>query len=164
MVKMIARLLRGDFSRRAFLGALLPGLLLTFFGSLAFAASHFPQRYDWRYRVISNLLSPRDNPDFYKFAATGVALSAVLLVPSTSFLTRRLRHISPRVIRTAAGGFIAGSVLLFLAATVVPQHVHPMLGLARLHESLARTAAVAFGTGMLCCCQCAAADFFGKNR
>lgn len=163
MWKRIARVLRGDFSRSVYLCGLLPLLLVSFFGSLIFAARHFPQRYDWRYRVISNLLSPRDNRAFYKIAAAGLAFSAILLFPATSYLTRRLRRLSPSIVRIAAGCFAAGSALLFLAATVVPQHVHPVLGMTRLHESLARTAALAFGIGMLCCCHCAASDFFGKK-
>jgi hypothetical protein len=41
-------------------------IFLSFFGMLGLGASMFPENYDWRYRVISNLLSPRDNPNHYR--------------------------------------------------------------------------------------------------
>jgi hypothetical protein len=41
-------------------------IFLSFFGTLGRSASMFPENYDWRYRVISNLLSPRDNPTHYR--------------------------------------------------------------------------------------------------
>ena len=47
------------------LTGLLGLIFLSFFGTLALSASMFPENYDWRYRVISNLLSPRDNPNHY---------------------------------------------------------------------------------------------------
>ena len=40
----------------------------------------FPDNYDWRYRVISSLLSPRDNPRHYWLAASGLALTGVLML------------------------------------------------------------------------------------
>ena len=49
--------------RRARL-ALLAALFVSYFGSLWVAALHFPHGYDWRGNVISNLLSPRDNPQW----------------------------------------------------------------------------------------------------
>jgi hypothetical protein len=51
--------------RRAVLIALLALIFLAFFGTLVLSARMFPPNYDWRYRVISNLLSPRDNPSHY---------------------------------------------------------------------------------------------------
>jgi hypothetical protein len=49
------------FQRKPVLASLLGLIFLSFFGTLAASAWMFPQNYDWRYRVISNLLSPRDN-------------------------------------------------------------------------------------------------------
>src|SRR4051812_32778396 len=54
-----------------------------------------------------------------------------------------------------------GIVLLILAALVVPQHVHLVLGLRHLHEALSRTAAIFFGLAMLACCLCAWRDRAG---
>jgi len=47
--------------RKSVLAVLLGLIFLSFFGTLCASALMFPENYDWRYRVISNLLSPRDN-------------------------------------------------------------------------------------------------------
>ena len=52
--------------RKPVLVVLLGLIFLPFFGTLGLSASMFPENYDWRYRVISNLLSPRDNPNHYR--------------------------------------------------------------------------------------------------
>jgi len=65
--------------RKSTLVILLALIFLCFFGTLALSASMFPQNYDWRNRVISNLLSPRDNPDRYWIAALGLGLSGILM-------------------------------------------------------------------------------------
>jgi hypothetical protein len=54
------------FYRKPVLAVLLGLIFLSFFGMLGLSASMFPENYDWRYRVISNLLSPRDNPNHYR--------------------------------------------------------------------------------------------------
>jgi hypothetical protein len=76
--------------RKSTLGILLVLIFLSFFGTLTLTASMFPQNYDWRYRVISNLLSPRDNPDWYWIAAVGLGLSGVLMLPFAGYLGHSL--------------------------------------------------------------------------
>jgi hypothetical protein len=61
------------FRRRSGLVILLCLIVISFFGILAFSASMFPK--GWRYRVISNLISPRDNPQHYRIAACGLILT-----------------------------------------------------------------------------------------
>jgi len=58
--------------------ALLGLILLSFFATLIASARMFPQTYDWRDRLISNLLSPRDNPDRCWLATGGVVLTELL--------------------------------------------------------------------------------------
>jgi hypothetical protein len=58
---------------------LLIALAWTFFGSLAVAATSFTGGYDWRYKVMSSLASPRENPQAYRVAAGGMAASGVFL-------------------------------------------------------------------------------------
>ncbi|MBO0695886.1 MAG: hypothetical protein J2P56_07260, partial [Verrucomicrobia bacterium] len=58
-----SKALRQMLYRKSFLTVLLVLIFLAFFGTLGITARMFPQDYDWRYRVISNLLSPRDNPN-----------------------------------------------------------------------------------------------------
>jgi len=141
--------------RRAFLTVLLALISLSFFGTLAVAARTFPQNYDWRYRVISNLLSPRDNPAHYWFAAGGVALSAIFMLPFAGYLSRNLASISPTGARICAACFIAGCVALILACIIAPQHKHEVLGIRRMHEALGRSSALFLAIAMLSACWCA---------
>ena len=110
------------FHRKSTLAVLLGLIFLSFFGTLAVSAWMFPQNYDWRYRVISNLLSPRDNPAHYWLAAIGLALTALLMLPFARHLRRHLEVASPRVARMSSGAFVAGSIALICACFIVPQH------------------------------------------
>ncbi|PYM08548.1 MAG: hypothetical protein DMF15_08310 [Verrucomicrobia bacterium] len=85
------------FYRRSTLVVLLTLIFLSFFGTLSLSAWMFPDSYDWRYRVISSLLSPRDNPRHYWLAASGLALTAVLMLPFAEHLRRHLQSIAPRM-------------------------------------------------------------------
>jgi hypothetical protein len=141
--------------RKPVLAILLGLIFLSFFGTLGMSAVMFPQSYDWRYRVISNLLSPRDNPGHYWLAACGVALTAVFMVPFAGYLQRHLEVASPRVARVSYRAFVAGIVALICTCLVVPQHTHGVFGVWRLHEFLARSSAAFIAVGMLCGCWCA---------
>jgi hypothetical protein len=141
--------------RKSVLTALLVLIFLAFFGTLGLSARTFPQNYDWRYRVISNLLSPRDNPDHYWLPACGIILTAMLMLPFTGYLQRNLESASPRVARVSAGAFTAGIIALICACLVVPQHLHDVFGVRRLHEFIARSAAGFLAIGMLTACWCA---------
>src|SRR6266404_633925 len=141
--------------RKAVLRALLALIFLAFFGTLGLSAHIFPQNYDWRYRVISNLLSPRDNPRHYWLPACGIILTAVLMLPFVGYLHRNLKIASPRGARVSAGALTAGIAALICACLVVPQHVHDVLGARRLHEFIARSAAGLIAIGMLAACWCA---------
>ena len=141
--------------RKSTLAALLALIFFSFFGTLTVNAWMFPQNYDWRYRVISNLLSPRDNPNHYWFAAGGLVLTGLLMLPFAGHLQRYLEVIAPRAATISAGTFAAGIVTLVCACFVVPQHMHEVLGVRRLHELLGRSAAGFLAIGMLCGCWCA---------
>jgi len=143
------------FYRKSVLAALLVLIFLSFFGTLGLSAWMFPQNYDWRYRVISNLLSPRDNPLHHWLPACGIAFTAVLMLPFTIYLHRNLEIASPRAARVTSGAFAAGIIALICTCFVVPQHIHEVLGIRRLHEFLARSAAGSIATGMLAACWCA---------
>src|SRR5262252_4404951 len=125
--------------RKSILAVLLALIFLSFFGTLTVSAWMFPQNYDWRYRVISNLLSPRDNPDHYWLPASGIVLTAVLMVPFAGYLRLNLKGSAPRAAHVTSGAFIAGITALICACFVVPQHLHDVLGVRRLHEFIARS-------------------------
>jgi len=111
-------------------------IFLSSFGTLTLTASMFPQNYDWRYRVISNLLSPRDNPDWYWIAAVGLGLSGVLMLPFAGYLGHSLGRVAPRMAKVTAAAFVLGIITLICACVVFPQHTHATLGIQRLHEFL----------------------------
>src|SRR5438093_4799868 len=141
--------------RKQTLAVLLVLIAVSFFGNLGMAAWMFPQNYDWWYRVISILLSPRDNPGHYWLPACGIIMAAVLMLPFAGYLRRNLEIVSPRAARVSAGALIAGIVALICASLVVPQHVHDVLGIRRLHEFIARSAAGFIAIGLLTACWCA---------
>jgi hypothetical protein len=146
---------RAMLYRKSTLAVLLALIFLSFFGTLIVSAWMFPQNYDWRYRVISNLLSPRDNPNHYWLAASGLALTGLLMLPFAGHLQQHLAVIAPLAARISAWTFAAGIVALICACFVVPQHMHEVLGVRRLHELLGRSAAGFLAMGMLCSCWCA---------
>jgi len=146
--------------RKSTLAVLLALIFVSFFGTLTVSAWMFPQDYDWRYRVISNLLSPRDNPNHYWLAAIGLALTGLLMLPFAGHLRRHLEVIAPLASRISAWTFAAGIVALICACFVVPQHIHEVLGVRRLHEFLGRSAAGFLAIGMLCGCWC---SWRGRN-
>jgi hypothetical protein len=148
--------------RKAVLSVLLALIFLAFFGTLGLSALMFPKNYDWRYRVISNLLSPRDNPEHYWLPACGIIVAAVLMLPFAGYLRRGLEIASPCAARVSAAALIAGIFSLICACLVVPQHVHDVLGIRRLHEFIARSAAGFIAVGMLSACWCAWKGF-SKN-
>jgi hypothetical protein len=141
--------------RKSVLTALLVLIFLAFFGTLGLSAWMFSNNYDWRYRVISNLLSPRDNPSHHWLPACGIVFAAVLMLPFAGYLYRNLQLVSPRVARVCAGALITGIIALICACLVVPQHLHDVLGVRRLHEFIARSAASFLAIGMLSACWCA---------
>src|SRR5215467_12371084 len=141
--------------RKSTLGILLALIFLSFFGTLTLSASMFPENYDWRYRVISNLLSPRDNPDCYWIAAAGLALSGVLMLPVAGYLRHCLGMVAPRMAKVTAAAFVLGIITLICACVVFPQQTHATMGIQRLHEVLGHSSAGFFAMGMLCGCWCA---------
>ncbi|MGH8093861.1 MAG: hypothetical protein ACREIF_10350 [Chthoniobacterales bacterium] len=143
------------FYRKPVLVGLLGLIFFSFFGTLAISAWMFPGNYDWRYRVISNLLSPRDNPSHHWLPACGIAVAAVSMLPLAGYLHRNMKIASPAGARLSSGAFIAGSIALICACIVAPQHVHEVLGVRRLHEFFGRTAAGFMALGMLSGCWCA---------
>ena len=150
--------------RKSTLMILLTLIFVSFFGTLAASAWMFPHNYDWRYRVISNLLSPRDNPEHYQLASCGVALTGLLMLPFAAYLQRSLGAVAPRIAYLTAGSFALGMIALICAAVVVPRHAHELLGFRRPHEILGRSAAGFLAIGMLCGSWCAWKDRRGGSQ
>jgi hypothetical protein len=133
--------------------ALLALLFSSYFGSLWIGSLHFPRPYDWRVNVISNLLSPRDNPDWYRVPSAGVAVAGLCMLQLGAWIEGELGDGQGRLARWGRRpAFLVGIGCLILSALVAPQHVHAVLGTRHAHEMLARTAAAGLGVGMLCAC------------
>jgi hypothetical protein len=164
MPRLIQRFFSGQVSKTALL-TILPLSFASFYCTVIAAAICFPERYDWRVRVISNLTSPRDNPELYWLPSLGIVVMALLLFPFAGYVERRLHAIKPRAARSAGVAFAFSFGVLLLA--VVAQLAQPLTGMGWLHEFLARAAAAAFGVGMFCCSACAVKDrlrLFGGQR
>jgi hypothetical protein len=164
MPRSIQKFFSGQVSKTALL-IILPLSFASFYCTVIAAAICFPERYDWRVRVISNLTSSRDNPEFYWLPSLGIVVMALLLFPFAGYVERRLHSIKPRAARSAGVAFAFSFVVLLLA--VVAQLAQPLTGMGWLHEFLARAAAAAFAVGMVCCCLIALKDrlrLFGGQR
>ena len=72
----------------------LAGSWFTFFGGVWLAAHRFPGEYDWRYMVVSRLLSGDRNPHGYWVIALGTSLSGIMQIPLAGFLYEGLRGTS----------------------------------------------------------------------
>jgi hypothetical protein len=79
----------------------------------------------------------------------------LLMLPLAAYLRRHLEIASPRAAVLSSGAFVAGVAALICACVVVPQHMHAVLGIRRLHEFLARSSAGFMAIGMLSGCWCA---------
>lgn len=163
---IVARALKSKFtgrvSKRALATRWLPLSAASFFGTLIAAGLVFPPGYDWRVRVMSNLTSPRHNPEGYWLPALGIMAAMMLALPFAGYVARRLQSITPRLAWSAGLAFASGFGLLWFA--VVAQFAEPVIGLRSLHQLLAGAAGLFFVVGMICCCACVLRDrlrFFG---
>jgi hypothetical protein len=150
MLSLVSSLMHREIRLRLALLALLFG---SYFGSLWVGSLHFPHPYDWRRNVISNLLSPRDNPGWYWLPSAGIAVAGLCMLPLAAWIESELGDagtgLARRVRRPA---FLVGIGCLILSALVAPQHAQRVMGMRHAHEALARTSAAALCVGMLCAC------------
>ena len=79
----------GNLTRRTLLFVLIPLIFLSYFGMLTSAIFLSPIAYDWRYSVISHLISPRNNPEFHTVPSLGIAITGLLIIPFAGYINRR---------------------------------------------------------------------------
>lgn len=135
--------------RQNLLNSLILAIFVIYFGSLAVAIRLTPETYDWRRKSISWLLYPRNDPSFHFIASAAVAVTGLLMVPITAHIRVRLKSTSTVLSNSGSLVLGLGALLLILAGLIVS---HPYVGKARfprLHEMLARGAALGLGLGML---------------
>jgi hypothetical protein len=145
----------GKLSRRTMLSFIIPLIFICYFGTLVMTVFLFPQRYDWRFGVISNLLSPGHNPRFHWFASLGLSLAGLCAIPFGGYIGHRFRPVSRLWANIGATALTGGFVTFVLAVVIVTRRSHPIFGMLGVHEMLARTAAIGLGIGILCFSGCA---------
>ncbi len=89
----IRAFLRGEVEKKWLLTRLLPAIITIIGLSLLISGLLFPTVYDWRYMVISDLMSATANSPGFMFASGGIAVSGILAIPLVGYLHRRLRVI-----------------------------------------------------------------------
>jgi hypothetical protein len=154
IIYQAVRFCSGNLRRSTLLFVLIPVIAISYFGTLALAILLFPESYDWRYRVISSLISPRYNPAFHWIPSFGIALAGLSMIPFAGYIRRHLQPAAPLTAGLGGGAFAAGTVALVLAGFIVSPHLHGPAGGLRIHEMLGRTAALGIGLGMVLFCWC----------
>jgi hypothetical protein len=147
--RKLGELLSSGPKRQNLLNFLVPAIFVIYFGSLAVAIRLSPASYDWRRKSISWLLYPHNDPTFHLFASSAIAISGLLIVPFAIYLRGRLRSASATLTNLGVLILSLGAFLLILAGLIVSHPYTGTVSFPRLHEMLARGAAVALGTGML---------------
>jgi hypothetical protein len=145
----------GNLTKRVLLSVWLPLIALSYFGTLTIAARWSPQAYDWRRKAISKLLYPGYDPKFHLVASLGVAVTGLLMLPFADYIRRRLRTVAPRMVDAGTFSLGVGAIGLILAGLVISHPLHGTSAFPRLHEMLARMAALALGAGMIVLWACA---------
>jgi Protein of unknown function (DUF998) len=157
-------MLAGNLTRRVLLFVWLPLIAFSYFGTLTLAARLSPRAYNWRDSAISKLLYPVYDPQFHYVASFGVALAGLLMLPFAGYIRRKLRKVSARAVDVGAFAFGLGAIGLILASLIVSHPAHGISAFPRLHETLARIAAFAFGAGMTVLWACAAKAYLASSR
>src|SRR5271165_975132 len=150
----------GNLTRMTLLFVVVPLIFLSYFGTLVFAISRFPEAYDWRDSVISHHISPRNNPEFHSVPSFGMAITGLLMIPFARYINWRLRVASQLGANIGTFAFGSGVIWLILAGLIVSQRHHGTSSLPTLHEMCARRAALGIGTGLLAFCACALKGYF----
>jgi Protein of unknown function (DUF998) len=166
VLRQLCSMLAGNLTRRVLLFVWLPLIAFSYFGTLTLAARLSPRAYDWRNSAISKLLYPAYDPQFHYVASLGVALTGLLMLPLAGYIRRRLRRlrrVSVRAMDVGAFAFGLGAVGLILAGLIVSHPAHGTSAFPRLHETLARIAAFAFGIGMTVLWACAAKGYLASS-
>ena len=150
---------RGNLTKRFLLRVWLPLIALSYFGTLTIAARLSPQAYNWRRKAISKLLYPGYDPKFHHVASFGVAVTGLMMIPLADYIRRKLRQVEPRIVDAGAFALGLGAIGLILAGVITSHPLHGNSAYPRLHEILARAAAVALGAAMVVLWACAARGY-----
>ncbi len=159
----LARFCSGKLTRRTLLCVEVPLILVSYFGMLAIAVVLYPGGYDWRSMSISKLLYPRYNPHFYSIASIGIVVTALLMIPFAGYINRRLRMAAPVMASVATAAFAGGCVCMVFSGLISSHPEHGGSSVPKLHELLARAAAIGIGIGIAMFDVCAIKGYFNPS-
>ncbi len=106
--------LTGRSSPKVWREVLFPLLMAISILGLGLSVSKYPTTYDWMYTVISSLISPRDNPDGYRYLALSFVCSAIGLGAYGVFIKRHTAKLHPGFARLGLIALNVGALGLFL--------------------------------------------------
>jgi hypothetical protein len=124
---------------------LLPASYLVFLASMLVSGMIFynDKPFDAKAAILSDLLSPDENPHGYGAAAVGIALFAILLAPATAVFYHGLQKEHPKLSLAGAIAFAVG-----LASAVSIGILAPFThGYTPLHVQLASAALIGICAG-----------------
>nr|MDO8083165.1 hypothetical protein [Candidatus Sigynarchaeum springense] len=142
---LIFKFFNGTFSRKTLLTRLIPLILAVLLITLFVAGLMFPTAYDWRYLVISALLSTGDNPFWSTFPAIGMTVGGVLMIGFLGYYQKKLGKICRGTTGVGTAFMLIAIIGLIGVGTIgqagelIPEF-HAILddiGLEKLHEYLA---------------------------
>jgi hypothetical protein len=136
---------KGTFSKKMMLTRLIPAVVIVLLVPLFIANLMFPTAYDWRYLVISALLSTEDNPGWNAFPALGMTAAGILMIGFLGYYQKHLGKICRGSTGVGTAFMLVGIIGLIGVGTIgqagglIPEF-HAFLvanHVGKLHEYLA---------------------------
>jgi hypothetical protein len=122
----------GTLSKKAMLTKLVPLIAAVLIMGYFLAGLVFPTPYDWRYLVISALISPEDNQPGYIFPTICMTVGAFLMIPFLGYYQKKLGKICRGSTGVGTAFMFIGIVSFIGVGTIAQFDLVP-----RLHEYLA---------------------------
>ncbi len=127
----LADIVTGNIPKKAML-RLVPVIVAIMAGALFVSNLLFPTVYDWRYMVISDLMSQTDNPLGYIIASLGMSIAGILMIPFLGYYQRRYGKICRGTAGVGTAFLLVGIIGLVSMVTIG----QILTGVDRLHEIL----------------------------
>jgi hypothetical protein len=126
--------------------------------------SHFPTQFDWRYQVVSSVISDVDNPNGNHFLCIGLGVVSAMLFPLGRYLALRLSISGPKLAAIASHTFRMGVVTTGLVALERGLFHDLSRELHKAHEYLALIAFAGLFTSVTCFWYLALRSYFSSSK
>ena len=110
--------IKGEVTKQWLLRRLFPIIFAIIITTAMVSNLLFPTAYDWRYMVISSLMSSTENPQGFMYLSAGVAATGILLIPLIGYLFRRLKLICRWTTSAGIAFLILGIVGMVLTGMI----------------------------------------------